>query len=177
MRISAIAIASSLLFAVSGVSAQSINDAQIASIVVTANQVDIDAGKLAQSTSGNAEVKKFAERMITDHTGVNKSAVDLVTKLKVTPQDNPTSQSLKAGGEANLANLKTLKGAAFDKAYIDHEVVYHEQVLDAVDKTLIPSAKNEELKALLVKVRPAFVAHLEHAKMIQSSMGGSMGKK
>ena len=180
MRISAIAIASSLLFAVSGVSAQSINDAQIASIVVTANQVDIDAGKLAQSTSGNAEVKKFAERMITDHTGVNKSAVDLVTKLKVTPQDNPTSQSLKAGGEANLANLKTLKGAAFDKAYIDHEVVYHEQVLDTVDKTLIPSAKHEELKALLVKVRPAFVAHLEHAKMIQSSMGGmggSMGKK
>jgi len=180
MKILAIVIASSFLFAAATVSAQGINDAQIASIVVTANQVDIDAGKLAQSTSSNAEVKKFAERMITDHTGVNKSAVDLVTKLKVTPQDNPTSQSLKAGGESNLANLKTLKGAAFDKAYIDHEVVYHEQVLDAVDKTLIPSAKNEELKALLVKVRPAFVAHLEHAKMIQSSMagtGGSMGKK
>jgi len=98
---------------------QSINDAQIASIVVTANQVDIDAGKLAQSTSANAEVKKFAERMITDHTGVNKSAVELVTKLKVTPEDNPTSQSLKSGGESNLAHLKTLKGAAFDNAYID----------------------------------------------------------
>jgi putative membrane protein len=177
MRVPAIAIASTLLFAVAGVSAQSINDAQIASIVVTANTVDIDAGKLAQTTSTNAEVKKFAERMITDHTGVNKSAVDLVTKLKVTPQDNPTSQMLKSGGESNLANLKTLKGASFDKAYIDHEVTYHQQVLDAVDKTLIPSAKNEELKALLVKVRPAFVAHLEHAKMLQSSMGGSMSKK
>ena len=178
MKLLGIVIVSTLLFAVAGASAQDINDAQIAAIVVTANQVDIDAGKLAQSASSNAEVKKFAERMITDHTGVNKSAVDLVTKLKVTPQDNPTSQSLKAGGESNLANLKTLKGAAFDKAYVDHEVTYHEQVLDAVDKTLIPSAKNEELKALLVKVRPAFVAHLEHAKMIQSSMGsGSMGKK
>jgi putative membrane protein len=178
MKVAAIVIAGSLLLAAAGASAQGINDAQIASIVVTANQVDIDAGKLAQSTSSNAEVKKFAERMITDHTGVNKSAVDLVTKLKVTPQDNPTSRSLKAGGEANLANLKTLKGVAFDKAYIDHEVAYHEQVLDAVDKTLIPNAKNEELKALLVKVRPAFVAHLEHAKMIQSSMGGmGMGKK
>ena len=180
MKIAAIAVASSMLFAAAGASAQSINDAQIASIVVTANQVDIDAGKLAQTTSSNAEVKKFGERMVTDHTGVNKSAVDLVTKLKVTPQDNPTSQSLKSGGESNLANLKNLKGAAFDKAYIDHEVVYHQQVLDAVDKTLIPNAKNEELKALLVKVRPAFVAHLEHAKMLQSSMGapaGSMGKK
>ena len=76
--------------------------------------------------------------MVTDHTGVNKSAVDLVTKLKVTPEDNATSQSLKAGGDKNVANLKTLKGAAFDKAYIDHEVAYHQQVLDAVDKTLIP---------------------------------------
>jgi putative membrane protein len=89
----------------------------------------------------------------------------------VTPEDNPTSQSLKKGGDDNVANLKTLKGAAFDKAYIDHEIAYHQAVLEAVDKTLIPSATNAELKALLVKVRPAFVAHLEHAKHVQSSLG------
>jgi putative membrane protein len=110
--------------------------------------------------------------MIVDHTGVKKSAVDLVTKLKVTPQDNRTSQSLKSGGDQNLSNLKGLKGAAFDKAYVDHEVAYHQQVLEAVDYVLIPSAKNEELKALLVKVRPVFVAHLEHAKRIQASLAG-----
>jgi putative membrane protein len=173
MRNAGIIIAASLLFVTAGVSAQAPNDAQIAAIVVTANQVDIDAGKLAQSMSTNKDVKEFANRMITDHTGVNKQAVELVTKLKVTPQDNPTSQSLKAGGEENVAKLKKMSGAAFDKAYIDHEVVYHEQVLDAVDKTLIPNAKNEELKALLVKVRPAFVAHLEHAKHIQASVGKS----
>ena len=170
MKVSAIVIAGALLWP-AGVHAQSVNDAQIASIVVTANQVDIDAGKLAKSMAGSADVKKFADQMITDHTGVNKSAVDLVTKLKVTPEDNPTSQSLKKGGDENVANLKTLKGAAFDKAYIDHEVAYHQQVIDAVDKTLIPGATNAELKALLVKVRPAFVAHLEHAKHIQSSLG------
>ena len=95
-------------------SAQNINDAQIASIVVTANQVDVDAGKLAASTTKNAEVKTFAQLMVTDHTGVNKQAVDLATRLKVTPQDNPTSQSLKKGGDDNLASLKSLKGAAFD---------------------------------------------------------------
>src|SRR5437588_4174501 len=132
--------------------AQSINDAQIASIVVTANQMDIDAGKLAR-TSPNADVKKFAQLMIDDHTGVNKSATALVTRLKVAPEDNPTSQSLKAGGDKNVALLKTLTGAAFDKAYIDHEVAYHQQVIDAIDNTLIPGAKNAELKALLVKVR------------------------
>jgi putative membrane protein len=108
--------------------------------------------------------------MVTDHTAVNKSAVDLATKLKVTPEDNPTSQSLKSGGESNLAKLKTLKGAEFDRAYIDHEVDYHQSVIDALDKTLIPGATNPELKALLVKSRPAFVAHLEHAKHIQATL-------
>lgn len=171
MKVSAIVIAGSLLVPGAGAYAQGVTDPQIASIVVTANQVDIDAGKLAKSMASSADVKKFADQMITDHTGVNKSAVDLVTKLKVTPEDNPTSQSLKKGGDDNVANLKTLKGAAFDKAYIDHEVAYHQAVLEAVDKTLIPSATNAELKALLVKVRPAFVAHLEHAKHVQSSLG------
>ena len=63
-----------------------------------------------------------------------------------------------------------MKGAAFDRAYIEHEIAYHQQVLDALDKTLIPGAQNAELKALLVKVRPAFVAHLDHAKMVQKSL-------
>jgi putative membrane protein len=58
---------------------------------------------------------------------------------------------------------------------VDHEVAYHEAVISAVDKTLIPSAQNAELKALLVKVRPAFVAHLEHAKHLQSELAAKGG--
>jgi putative membrane protein len=173
MKVANIVLASALFFAVEVVVAQEAapNDAQIASIVVTANQVDINAGKLATSKASDKDVKAFARQMVTDHTGVNKSASALVTKLKVKPEDNPTSESLKAGGEQNVQNLKGLKGAAFDSAYIDNEVTYHQTVIDAMDKTLIPSAKNEELKDLLVKVRPAFVAHLEHAKQIQASLG------
>jgi putative membrane protein len=170
MKVSAIALATAGLLAVpvAAISAQGVNDAQIASIVVTANQVDIDAGQLAATRATHKDVKAFAQLMVTDHTGVNKAATDLVTTLKVTPQDNPTSESLKADGDKSLAHLKTLNGAAFDKAYIDREVAYHEQVIDALDKTLIPGAANAELKALLVKVRPAFVAHLEHAKRLQA---------
>jgi putative membrane protein len=172
MKRIAAALASLIVIGVSTASAQGAGptDPQIAAIVVAANQVDIDAGNLAKSTSTTPAVKEFAQRMITDHSGVNKSAVELVTKLKVTPESNPTSQSLTKGGEDNIAALKKLKGAAFDKAYVDHEVVYHEAVLSAVDKTLIPNAQNAELKALLVKVRPAFVAHLEHAKHLQADL-------
>ena len=164
-----------LMLPAAALSARAVNDAQIAAIVVAANQVDIDAGNFAKSRSGSAEVKEFAQRMVTDHTGVLKSAGDLVTKLKVTPEPNPTSQSLTKGGADNIAALTKLKGAEFDKAYIDHEVTYHETVLNAVDKTLIPNAQNAELKALLVKVRPAFVAHLEHAKKVQAELGKASG--
>lgn len=146
------------------------NDSQIAAIVVTANQVDIDAGKLAKSRSKSKQVREFAQLMITDHTGVNKAATDLVTRLGVTPEPSDTSRSLQKGGDDNRANLKTLNGAAFDKAYVDHEVLYHQAVIGAMDGTLIPSAQNPELKALLVKVRPAFEAHLAHAKELQAAL-------
>ena len=145
-------------------------DPQIAAIVVTANQVDIDAGNLALSKASSPQVKAFAQQMVTDHSGVNKAATELVGKLHVIPEGSPTSTSLKQGGDDNLAHLKTLSGAAFDRAYVDHEVAYHQAVIDAMDSALIPNAKNAELKALLVKVRPAFVAHLAHAKALQTEL-------
>lgn len=145
-------------------------DAQIAAIVVTANQVDIDAGRLAEHKAHAADVKAFARRMVIDHTSVNRAAVRLAHKLHLTPESNATSESLKRGGEQNLAALRKLHGAAFDKAYIDHEVAYHQSVIDALDKVLIPSAHNPQLKALLEKARPIFMEHLEHARQIQSSL-------
>jgi putative membrane protein len=137
---------------------------------VTANQVDIDAGKLAEKQGSSKAVRDFGKQMVTDHSGVNKQATQLVTKLKVKPESNPTSESLKKGGDENIAKLKKLKGKEFDKAYVENEVTYHQNVIDAVDKTLLPNAKNAELKALIEKVRPAFVAHLDHAKQLQGGL-------
>jgi putative membrane protein len=162
-NISYLSLAAALLSLAAFAQAQP-NDAQIAAIVVTANQVDIDAGKFVAEKSTDSAVKEFANRMVTDHTAVNQSAVELVTKLKVIPESNATSKSLQAGGDKNIADLRTLSGRALDKAYVDHEVAFHEQVIAALDTALIPNAKNAELEALLVKVRPAFVAHLGHAK-------------
>ena len=153
--------------------APAINDAQIAHIAVTANAIDSAAGELAKKKATSKAVKEFAQTMITDHSGVNKQAVALATKLNVTPEDNDVSKQLKAGADANIAKLQGLSGAAFDKAYMDNEVAYHQAVLDALDKTLIPNAQNAELKDLLVKVRPAFAAHLERAKGVQGSMVAS----
>ena len=151
-------------------------DPQIAAIVVAANQVDIDAGNLAIKKTKNPEVKKFAELMVTDHTAVNKGAVELVTKLKVTPEETDASKGLTAGGADNRAKLEKLEGAAFDKAYVDNEVAYHKAVINVLTTQLIPSAQNAELKSTLVGVKPAFDAHLEHAEKLQATLeGGGSG--
>ncbi|MGE5493253.1 MAG: DUF4142 domain-containing protein [Actinomycetota bacterium] len=171
MKKSGIALAGALFLVAGGAMAQALTDPQIAAITVAANQVDIDAGKLAKSKASSQEVKAFADRMVTDHTGVNKSAHDLAKKLKMKPEENSDSKALKNGGDENMKKLKGLKGADFDRAYIDQEVTFHQTVLDTIDKSLLPNAKNDELKALLTKVRPSIADHLEHAKKLQASLG------
>jgi putative membrane protein len=146
------------------------NDAQIAHIVLTADSVDVDYGNLAVKKTKNAEVKAFAETMIRDHTAVNAKATALAKKLGMTPEASDTSKSLKSDGEKEMAKLKAIDGAEFDKAYIDNEVVYHESVIGALDKVLLPNAKNAELKSLLESGRPIFVSHLDHAKHLQTSL-------
>jgi putative membrane protein len=155
--------------------APALSDAQIAAIVVAANQVDIDAGQLAIKKAKSPEVKKFAERMVTDHSAVNKSAVELVTKLKVTPEESDASKGLTAGGVDARGKLEKLEGDAFDRAYVDNEVAYHEAVIGVLKGQLIPASSNAELKSALVGAQPAFEAHLEHAKKIQQALasGGS----
>ena len=145
-------------------------DAQIAMIAVTADSVDIDLAKLAKQKTRNKAVKEFAQTMVRDHTAVNAKATALVKKLGVTPEESDTSRSLRSDGDKKMAELKTMKGAEFDKAYIDNEVNYHEAVLGVLDKTLIPNTRNAELKSLLESARPIFVSHLEHAKKLQASM-------
>ncbi|MBC7537333.1 MAG: DUF4142 domain-containing protein [Bacteriovorax sp.] len=160
-----------ILFISTALYAQTVlTDPEIAHIVVTANNIDIMAGKLAKEKSKNKEVQEFAERMIADHSGVNAQATVLVTKLGLKPANNDTSKSLVAGGKTNIKMLKKLSGKKFDMHYVKQEVTYHELVLDTIDKMLIPNSQNAELKALIEKVRPAISAHLEHAKTLQASL-------
>lgn len=146
---------------------QKLTDPEIASVAVTANQIDINYAKIAQKKSKNAEVLKFAETMAKDHQSVIDQAVALVTKLRVTPVNNATSKSLKAGEAKTIKALNSKSGTAFDKAYINNEVAYHKAVISTVENVLIPDAQNGELKSLLQNVLPVLKAHLAHAEMVQ----------
>lgn len=150
--------------------APKLSDAEVASVAVVANQIDIGYAEIARKKSRNKDIKQFAETMINDHNAVIEQAAALAKKLGVTPKDNAVSQSLLEGAEKTKKMLNEKRGKAFDKAYIDNEVAYHEAVIGAVEKLLIPETDNAELKDLLKAVLPALKTHLGHAKMVQQKV-------
>jgi putative membrane protein len=145
-------------------------DPQIAHIAYTAGVIDVAAGKQALAKSHNKAVRDFATEMVRDHTAVNDKALALVKKLHVTPQDNPTSQALNKQAKATMARLSHLSGAAFDKAYAANEVAYHKTVNGALASTLIPNAKNGELKSLLETGLTLFKEHQAHAEQLAKGL-------
>jgi putative membrane protein len=145
-------------------------DPQIAHIAYTAGELDIAAAEQALSKSKNKDVRAFAEGMVSDHTAVNKKALDLVKKLKVTPEDNDTSRALSKAAADKRAELSKLSGDEFDKAYIANEVAYHKTVNGALESTLIPSASNPELKSLLETGLKLFEGHQQHAEQVAAGL-------
>ena len=150
--------------------AQSLTDPQIAHIAYPAGEIDIANAELALKTSKTKSVRGFAEEMLRDHKAVNEKALALVKKLKVTPEDNATSQALVKQADDKRKELGALKGADFDKAYAQNEVAYHQTVNSALEKTLIPGANNAELKALLQTGLKLFQGHEQHAEHLVTEL-------
>lgn len=139
-------------------------DPQIAHIAYTAGAIDIAAAKQALAKSKNKNVRSFANEMVRDHRAVNEKALALVKKLGVKPEPNATSAGLSKEAAAELKTLGRLKGVAFDRAYARNEVKYHQTVNSALGDTLIPNARNTELKSLLQTGLTLFKEHKTHAE-------------
>lgn len=170
IRLSAAIAALSLLGSAALAQGAKPTDPQIAHIAYTAGVLDINAAKQAIAKTGNKDVKAFAEDMVRDHEAVNKQALDLVKKLKVTPEDNDTSKALSKQAADKLAELAKLKGADYDKAYVTNEVAYHKAVNGALETQLIPSASNAELKSLLQTGLKIFQGHQQHAEQVAAKL-------
>lgn len=163
-------LASSVAFAGAPKKAPALNDPQIATIALTAHQIDAVRGKMAASKTQNPEVKQFAEAMMKDHEAGAKEVLDLAQKLKVKPEESAVTRDLMKQAADHEAQLKKLSGAEFDKAYIDIEVAYHQAVIDAIEKVLLPNVKNAEVKEALKLAQPTLLGHLTHAKNLQAML-------
>jgi putative membrane protein len=153
--------------------AQAPTDPQIVGIVQMANRIDIDQAKLALKKSANPQVKEFANQMISDHTSLEKSVSDLANKLGAKEETSSTATQLKQQAAEETQKLKGLKGKEFDREYASHEVAFHKAVIDAATNTLIPNAKNAELKSALEGAAPLLQGHQQHAEQLLQSLDGS----
>ena len=159
-------LAPATLFAQAKPAAPALDDAAIVGIFDIANTWDIETGSLAAKKATRQDVKDFGAMLARDHKMVQGQGRDLATKLKVTPTPVPADFSLKVAHEAAMKKLEGLSGPAFDKAFLEHEVAYHQAVVDAINKTLMPAIKSIELKGFVEKVAPAFVAHKMAAEQL-----------
>jgi putative membrane protein len=150
--------------------AEKLSDANIAAILLAANNTDISYARLAPSRAQSAAVKAFAERMLADHTGVNQMVTDLLTKIDLDPVDDKISLDFRDESANKRDILRDLDGRAFDSTYIRNEIDYHVKLLGSIDTVLLPSARNAQLKQLITNVRPAVAAHLAHARQVQGSL-------
>ena len=161
-----------LMFSSSAVAQQATgpSDAQIAHIAYTAGQLDLEAGKQALVKSSNEAVRSFAQTIVRDHAAVNEQALEWVKTLGVTPQANATSEALTKQAREKARELSKLRGAAFDRAYVQNEVAFHRTVNGALSTTLIPGADNAQLKSLLETGLTLFQEHQKHAEHLAKSL-------
>jgi putative membrane protein len=143
--------------------APALDDPTIVAIFDNANTVDIETGSLAAQRGHSNEVRQFGAMLARDHDMVRQQGRDLAKKLGVTPTPPAGDQSAQEQA-AVIRRLSGLRGAEFDRAFLQREVQFHKDVIAAIETTLLPAIKNEELRALVVKVAPAFQAHLTMAE-------------
>jgi putative membrane protein len=145
--------------------AQGPDDATIVAIFDAANTADMETGSLAAEKAQTASVREFGQMLARDHKAVRQQGRDLAAKLKVTPTPPADPSAADAHAKA-MASLRAKSGLEFDRAFLEHEVAFHTAVSGAIKTTLLPAIDNAELRALVLKVAPAFEAHRQAAQQL-----------
>jgi putative membrane protein len=145
-----------------------LSDGQIAKVLVTLNESEVDLAKDAKSKTKNKDVKEFANMMITQHTGNEKDTKYLAKKDSISLADSDVIKDLKNDCKDSKKQLS--EASAFDKVYVSQQVTMHQKALDLIDSNLLPNVKNADLRAHLEKTREAVATHLDHAKVLQQKL-------
>jgi putative membrane protein len=150
--------------------AGALDDATILAIYDQANTADISTARLAVKYGQSEEVRALGRMVAADHVATQQMGRDLAKKLEIVPTlpDNDTSVADCAKA---IALLQSKTGAEFDKAYLLHELTFHQAVVEAITGTLLPAIKNNELRKLINGVLPGFEHHLAATRDVARKMG------
>jgi putative membrane protein len=129
------------------------------------NLLEVRQGQLAEKKASNSDVKKFGERMVTDHTKLEDEVTSLASKngMQFKPVLGPKHES-------KLDRLEKLSGKGFDRAYMSAMVREHTDDVDYVQNEA-KSAHSSEVRDLASKALPTLQDHLSQAKQVAAKVG------
>jgi putative membrane protein len=143
--------------------APALDDAAILGAVDQANGAEIAAANMAMTQTTNGVVRAMAKRIQDDHSRSREQVKALAAKLSI-------RLAPPNGDEGALSALRGKRGAEFDRAFVEHEITMHQQVIEKVNSNLLPSASNAEVKSLLQATLPVLQSHLDLARAAQDQL-------
>lgn len=150
----------------------SLTDGNIVAILASSGQAEIVPSQAVVDRVQNAQVKEFAQLMITQHTALGDTVHQVAQQNNITPAPNAVSAQLDSTSAAEVKQLQGLSGAALDRAFMQYMVTSHQGALDAVTQKLVPAAQNPQLRtALQQNVLPVVQAHLARAQQLLGTLG------
>jgi putative membrane protein len=145
-------------------------DANTAAILLTYHNAALAAARLAATRARHRDVKLLARSIVTDHTALSSTLSRLLADADLTPRDDDVSRLLRDQSAERREELRDLEGAPFDSAYVENEVRYHEDLLVAIDRVFVPSARNARLREYVTAMRPTIAAHLALAEQVRGAL-------
>ena len=150
--------------------AAKLDDAAIFAIFDETNTADVWAGRIAVQKAHSEDVRELGKMVATDHEAVQQAWRNLAKKLGIVPappQNDATANKLAK----SVALLQSKSGTEFDKIYLQHEIAFHQSVIDAIKSTLLPAIQNEEFRALVNRALPGFEHHLAETRAVAKKLG------
>ena len=141
-----------------------LTDGDIVQIVSLVNRGEVDQARLAQTRASSADVREFAQMMITDHQNAQSQLEQ--DNIPDAAGGGETARLLEASAAATVAALRTYTGATFDRAYMQSQVDQHRWTLNALDQSLVPGARDGDLRGQLLAIRASVAAHLARAQQL-----------
>jgi putative membrane protein len=146
------------------------SDAQFAKNAAQGNMAEVALGKLAAQNAQSDDVKKFGQRMVDDHTKAEQDLEGIASKNNLTlPTDVSPAQ------KAEQQRLEKLKGAAFDRAYMQMMVKDHVKDVAEFKKESNDTAANSDLRDYAKRTYPVLDDHLTNAKAVNDALLSKAG--
>ncbi|MFJ4156140.1 DUF4142 domain-containing protein [Pseudomonas sp. NPDC089752] len=154
----------SLIIGMASLQAMAASSDDFVDAATEAGIAEVVTGNLAMEKSQNAEIKAFAQQMVTDHTKANQKLGDIARKLDISvPDEAALTDKVKK-------MILEWREESFDKSYVNNQVDAHEKAVELFKKEAASSDK-AELKAFASETLPTLEHHLEQAKALQTKHG------